>query len=306
MKRTRRDFVKSVSFAAVASALEPGRGTPSLPIAFSTLACPAWGLPKILDFAAEHGFAAIELRGLEGNLDLPSHPAFAPEHLGQTKHAIAAHGLRIACVSSSASLHESDPVKRAQVVADAKRFVDLAASLQAPYVRVFGNSPDSERPVSPTEDLRARVGAGLRELGAYGRSRQVSVLIESHDDFTSSAALGDVLGRAGSAQVGLLWDAYETFNSSSEEPEFSVRQLSRWIRHTHLKDAMGTTNQDRRYVLTGRGNVPVRRQVRALRAAGYKGFYCFEWEKVWHPELDEPEIAVADFARVVGGYLREE
>ena len=36
-----------------------------------------------------------------------------------------------------------------------------------------------------------------------------------------------------------------------------------------------------------------------------QGFYCFEWEKVWHPELTDPEIAIADYARVVGGYLRQ-
>jgi hypothetical protein len=59
-------------------------------------------------------------------------------------------------------------------------------------------------------------------------------------------------------------------------------------------------------VLTGRGNVPVKRQIEVLRASGYEGFYCFEWEKVWHPELDDPEIAIADYARVVGGYVREQ
>jgi hypothetical protein len=36
---------------------------------------------------------------------------------------------------------------------------------------------------------------------------------------------------------------------------------------------------------------------------GYKGFYCFEWEKVWHPDLQDPEIAFADFAQVVGECL---
>lgn len=305
MQGTRRAFVKNISFASLASALGPGRGEPRLPIAFSTLGCPDWGLPGVLDFAEEHGFSAIELRGLEGNLDLPSHPAFAPDNVGRTRRAIAARGLRIACVSSSASLHESDPVRRAQGLADARRFVDLAASLRSPYVRVFGNSSDSAVPQSPSEDLKARVAAGLRELGDYARPRKVGLLIESHDDFTSSAVLGDVLHRAGSAQVGLLWDAYHTFVSSREDPELTVRRLGRWIRHTHLKDGVGATGKDRRYVLTGRGDVPIRRQVQALRAAGYEGFYCFEWEKVWHAELDEPEIAIADFARVVGGYLRE-
>jgi sugar phosphate isomerase/epimerase len=304
MKTTRREFVRNASFAVAASALGPGAKAARLPIAFSTLGCPAWALPKILDFAEEHGFSAIELRGLEGNLDLPSHPAFGPENLGQTKRAIVAHGLRIACVGSSARMHETEPARRAHEMAEARRFIDLAAALEAPYVRVFGT--DADTPVVPDEDLKARVAAGLRELGEYAGPRTVGVLIESHDDFTSSASLADVLGRASSVNVALLWDAYHTFVSSKEEPEFTVRQLGRWIRHTHLKDGAGATGNERKYVLTGRGDVPIRRQIRALRAAGYRGLYCFEWEKVWHPDLEEPEIAIADFARVVRGYLQED
>ena len=58
------------------------------------------------------------------------------------------------------------------------------------------------------------------------------------------------------------------------------------------------------YVLTGRGGVPVKRQVELLVEAGYAGYYSFEWEKAWHPELEEPEVAIADFARVVKQYLQ--
>ena len=207
-------------------------------------------------------------------------------------------------MSSSTSLHQSEPSKRNQELADARRFIDLAASLESPYVRVFGNSPDSEKPVAPNAKLKELVASGLHELGEYAGPRKVAVLIESHDDFTASADLGEVLQRADSPHVGLLWDAYHTFVGSNEDPESTVRNLRRWIRHTHLKDSIGT-GSDRKYVLTGRGNIPIQRQINSLRSSGYQGFYCFEWEKVWHPDLIDPEIAIPDFARVVGGYLRQ-
>ena len=35
--------------------------------------------------------------------------------------------------------------------------------------------------------------------------------------------------------------------------------------------------------------------IEALEQSGYKGFYSFEWEKLWHPELDDPQIALAQF-----------
>src|SRR6266702_3011529 len=112
MNTTRRDFVKQVFGAAMATSVFGRHKTSRLPISFSTLGCPAWNLGKILDFAEQHGFAAIELRGLEGNLDLPSHSAVAAQNIMQTKRAITSHGLRIACVSSSTTLPASGPAER--------------------------------------------------------------------------------------------------------------------------------------------------------------------------------------------------
>ena len=288
--------------AILAPTIAGKRKATRLPLAFSTLGCPSWEWSKILDFARQHAFAAIELRGLEGKLDLPAHPIFAADRIEQTKREIRASKLQIACVSSSANLYVEDPVKRAKELGDARRFVDLAASLGAPYVRVFGGKAESDKSQTPSEEIKARVAAGLRELGKYAGPRNLTVLIESHDHFTASPTLKEVLQLADSDHVGLLWDAHHTFASSNEDPEFTVRQLGPWIRHTHLKDSIGS-GENRKYVLTGRGNVPVQRQIASLRSIGYKGFYCFEWEKLWHPDLEDPEIAIADYARVIGQCL---
>jgi sugar phosphate isomerase/epimerase len=273
-----------------------------VPLAFSTLGCPAWEWKKILDFAAQHGFSAIELRGLGGNLDLPALPLFATDRIEQTKQEIRSRRLQIACVSSSAQMYVEDPAKRAKELAEARGFIDLAAALGAPYVRVFGGKAESDKSPMPSDDTKVRVAAGLRELGKYAGPHKVTVIIESHDHFTSSATLKDVLRSADSEHVGLLWDAHHTFATSNEDPEFTVHELGPWIRHTHLKDSIGS-GEDRKYVLTGRGNVPIKRQIEALRSINYKGFYCFEWEKLWHPDIDDPEIAIADYARVVGQCL---
>ena len=273
-----------------------------IPLAFSTLACPSWEWKKILNFGLEHGFSAIELRGVEGKLDLPALPLFAADRIGQTRQEILASKLKIACVSSSAQMYVEDPTKRAKELADARRFIDLAASLGAPYVRVFGGKADSDKSPTPSDEIKGRVAAGLRELGKYAGPQKVAVIIESHDHFTASPTLKSVFQLADTENVGLLWDAHHTFATSNEDPEFTVEQLGPWIRHTHLKDSTGS-GEDRKYVLTGRGNVPIQRQIEALRSIRYKGFYCFEWEKMWHPDIDDPEIAVADYARVVGQCL---
>jgi sugar phosphate isomerase/epimerase len=299
---SRRRFLKTASSALLMPLMMTKAKQLRLPLAFSTLGCPKWGWNKILEFAVQHGFAGIELRGLEGNLEVPSHAVFAADRIEQTKREIRASNLKIACVSSSANLYMEDPEKRAKELGDARRFIDLAAALGSPCVRVFGGKDESDKSPTPDAETKSRVAAGLRELGKYAAPRNVTVILESHDHFTASASLKDVLRMADSQHVGLLWDAYHTFADGNEEPEFTARQLGKWIRHTHLKDSVGT-GENRKYVLTGRGDIPIQRQVSVLRSIGYKGFYCFEWEKVWHPDLAEPEIAIADFAHVVGDCL---
>jgi len=298
MKVTRREFVRTMALAALGARYVRAAAT-RLPLAFSTLGCPGWTWAQILEFAEKNEFAAVELRGLLGDMNLPARPEFAADKIPAAKHDVAARGLRIACVSSSAEMHVADPQKRAQQLSDARSFIDLASALGAPYVRVFGNKIEG-----PREEVIARVSSGLHELGEYAGPRNVTVIIESHGEFTDSPTLKEVLTRAASEHVALLWDAHHTFASSHEEPEFTVAQLGKWIRHTHLKDSV-PDGKDRHYVLTGKGDVPVKRQVAALVKINYAGFYCFEWEKKWHPDLLEPEVAFPDYVKVVGEYLRE-
>ena len=33
-----------------------------------------------------------------------------------------------------------------------------------------------------------------------------------------------------------------------------------------------------------------------LAKGGYRGYYGFEWEKAWHPEIEEPEVAFPHYA----------
>jgi sugar phosphate isomerase/epimerase len=303
MKTTRREFVVELSFAIAATAFASDAASSSrLPIAFSTLGCPDWDLARILAFAQKYGFSAIELRGLQGNMDLPSHALFAKDQVEATKRQFAASGIKIACVSSSARMGEGDASKRVKEIADAKRFVDLAVTLSAPYVRVFGDGVTLPNHTAPSQELKSTVAMGLKELGDYAGPKGVTVILESHDNFTSSATLSEVFAQADSPHVGLLWDAHHTFVTGGEDPAFTVEHLAKWIRHTHLKDSV-QNGEDRKYVLTGRGTVPVKKQIEALTTTGYDGYLCFEWEKVWHPDLEDPEIAIADYAQVVSGYL---
>jgi len=299
----RRSFLSTVGAGLAAPAILRAQSrSKRYPIAFSTLGCPAWSWKAILESADRLGYAGIELRGVAGEMDLPKVPELSGTNLGGTKKDLAALGLVVSDLGASSRMHEKDPATREKQFDEGRRFIDLAQALGVRYVRMFGDKiPEGE----PKEEVMKRVVEGFQQMAAYAKPAGVTVLIESHGDFTHSADVADILTRVASAQFALLWDAHHSFVAGQEKsPADTYAKLGKWVRHTHLKDSV-PEGADRRYVLVGKGEVPVREQVRVLASHGYGGFYCFGWEKKWHPEIEEPEVAFPQYAKVVGEYLAE-
>src|SRR5262249_15904452 len=142
---TRRNFMQGLSASLAAPAVlrashRLASKTKKLPIAFSTLGCPKWDWPTITKNAAQWGYAAMELRGLLDQMDLPKCPEFSGTRLKQTMQDLAALDLLISDLGSSANMHEPDAAKRAKQLDEARRFIDLAHEMKSPYVRVFPNA----------------------------------------------------------------------------------------------------------------------------------------------------------------------
>lgn len=299
---SRRAFLGGVAAMAAAPAvLRAQPRAARLPISFSTLGCPKWSWSRVLDQADRLGYAAIELRGIAMQMDLPRLPEFTGTRLAQSVRELEARGLKLSDLGASARMHEADPARRAAQLDEGRRFIDLAHKLGCPYVRVFG---DRVPPGEQKSVTLPRVIEGLRALGEHARGSGVGVLIESHGDFTDSPTLLELLEGAALANVALVWDAHHTFVAGKEPPARTYETLSAYVRHTHLKDSR-PEGDGVRYVLTGAGTVPVRDAVALLARGGYKGYYGFEWEKGWHPEIEEPEVAFPHYVDVMRRYLSE-
>jgi sugar phosphate isomerase/epimerase len=297
---SRRGFFATLGAGLAAPALARAAARAKrYPIGFSTLGCPAWPWAKVIGEADRLGYAAIELRGIAGEMDLSKVPELAGTRLAETRRELKSRGLVVSDLGSSANMHEKEPAARQKQLDEGRRFIDLADAMGVKYVRMF---PDKVPPGDERSEVIRRIVDGFREMAAHARPAGVVVLVESHGDFTSSKDLAAILEGVGSDAFALLWDAHHTFVGGKEQPAQTYTALGRWVRHTHLKDSR-PQGAERRYVLTGEGEVPVREQVRVLAAGGYAGYYGFEWEKRWHPEIEDPEVAFPHYARIMGEYL---
>ena len=296
----RRSFLAAVGAGLCAPAILRAQTRPKRHrLAFSTLGCPNWSWKTILETADRLGYAGIELRGIAGEMDLPKVPEFQGTRLAETKKDLAALGITVVGLGASAAMHEKDPAAREKHFDEGRRFIDLAKQLGVPYVRMFG---DRIPPGEAKDEVMKRVVDGFHQMTAHAKAAGVTVLIESHGDFTRSDDLVAILSRVNSPQFALLWDAHHTFAAGKEQPADTYAKLGKWVRHTHLKDSR-PEGAERKYVLIGSGDVPVKEQVKVLVGAGYKGFYCLEWEKKWHPEIEDPEVSFPQYAKVMAEYL---
>jgi sugar phosphate isomerase/epimerase len=267
-------------------------------ISFSTLACPSWSTQTVIEQAHALGYDGIELRFIENSDRLWELPALQGDGLKETRDRLASAGLVIPCVDTSCFFHYTEESQRRQSLEMGKRMVELADALNAPGIRIFGDR------VQPGADLpltAAWVAEGIHKLAEFARPAGVEVWLESHGNFAPAAATMSVLRAAGSTNCGVIWDPLNAYSEFNEELGEGWRMLAGAVRHVHIKDARRIEgvlpDQLWEPVLLGDGDFPARELVALLRENDYQRFVSFEWEKRWHPQIPDPEIALPHFIK---------
>src|SRR5258708_20094492 len=109
---TRRDLLRTATCAMAGPAIGSSKPAGKLPVAVSTLGCPKWDWNTIIRNTASWGFAALELRGIQNQMDLPKSAELSGTRLKTTLQDLSAPGLRISDLAPSAQLHQTTPPKR--------------------------------------------------------------------------------------------------------------------------------------------------------------------------------------------------
>jgi len=260
---------------------------------FSTLACPDWTMPQVIAMAASLGYDGVELRFVQEEDSLWKLPVFQGGQLMSTKRSLSDCGLVVSCLDTSCRFHSPDIAERNRWLEEGERMSDLAATLGAPGLRVFG---DTIQPGADRDSTRGWIAESIGRLAEITSSKGVEVWLESHGDFAGSGESLAILKQSGASQAGVLWDPANCFLEAKETPAEGAVKLGGAIRHTHIKD-LRQNNGTWEHVLTGEGSFPLGQQLEALQEIHYDRFVSFEWEKKWHPEIADAEVALPHFIR---------
>jgi sugar phosphate isomerase/epimerase len=224
---------------------------------------------QVCDFAAKVGFDAVDLTGyfFDG---YPQAPADA--YLFRLKRHAFNLGLDISGTGVRNDFTAADPATRAEGVARIKTWLEVAARLGAPTVRVFA---DAQSPFknwqqasgnAPREKVEAWMADAIRECAVHGQKYGVIVAVQNHGDFINTGAEHlSLLKRVDHEWCAALVD---TGKYLTAEPYADIALMAPYAVNWQIKETMQSTMKSPR--------VDFKKLVTLIRASGYRGYVPIE------------------------------
>lgn len=266
------------------------------PLAWSTLGSPNWSFQHTVEQAAANGYQALEVRLLDGQI-IPSN--LSAERRREMKAVLQQHNLRIIGLGLSTRFSSPDPAERMANIEELRRYLELANDLDVPMVRTFGGNVAEGQTLDQTIDwvAQALIG-GVSTAEAQG----VTIVLETHDAFCRGAEVARVLAQVNSPYVAAVWDIHHPYRMG-ESIEQTWDLIGTRVKHVHIKDGIKQADGSWQLVLLGEGELPCRETINLLYEKGYRGYLSAEWEKKWHPEIEEPEVAMPQHAQMLRRWI---
>ncbi len=192
-----------------------------------------------------------------------------PAYLNELRKAAEKAGVHIINlpVSPRTSLYDPDPDKRSTAVADARKWVDTASTLNCPSIRVHVRAVKGTAP-----DVALGIQS-LREVAAYAEQKNVVVNLENDDPKSEEASfIVKLIDGVKSPYLHALPDFCNSMLIGPEQYNYDSVQamFARAYNICHVKDSEVEAGKIYR--------VDVDRTFAIAKAAGYRGYFSMEWE----------------------------
>lgn len=258
-------------------------------------------MDTILRQAAELGFHGVELRGLQGDLNLPLIPELS-RHPERARSLFAEAGVELVCLGSSVSLASRKREARRENARVLTDYVELAGRLGCPLVRAFVGETGrlDTRPAA-----LSRASDALMQLVPTAVRNEVTIVVENGGDFPGSADLWYLVDAVGHPNVRCCWNQFNAL-TIRERGTTSIPRLGRKIALVHVCDGdFDESGALLSHKPLGEGGAEVARQIELLRGLAYNGYLMFESPKLWVDSLPEPEVALPAAAAFLKARLAE-
>jgi sugar phosphate isomerase/epimerase len=271
-----------LAFSSPAQAIEPIARTAGHHFKFSLAAYsyrkqlsgdkPELTLVDFIDDCAKMGLDGTELTSYY----FPKEPT--PEFLRSLKSAAFTRGLDVSGTAVGNDFCHPPGETRDQQIASVKTWVDRAAILGAPVIRIFSGNVKEGQSV---EEAEQQAVTAMEECCDYAGQHGVFLALENHGGLTATAAgLLSLVKAVKSPWFGVNLD---TGNFHSDDPYGELAQLAPYAINVQIKVVMKPTG----------GKVEpadFSRLAGMLRESGYRGYIVLEYEEAGDPRVECPKF----------------
>jgi sugar phosphate isomerase/epimerase len=257
---------------------------------------PATGIDLfgVCDFCTQHDIEAVDLTGYF----FPGYPkAPTDEYIARIKRYTHERGITISGTGVKNDFATADRAVRAQGVALTKLWIEVAARLGAPVVRVFAgpqqkNSKDwqSAAPGASRKAVEKWMAEALRECAEHGEKFGVTVAVQNHGDFLCTGPEHlSLLRRVDHAWCGALVD---TGKYLTEDPYADIALMAPHAVNWQIKETVGSSLKT--------PPTDFKKLAKIIQEANYRGFVPIETLAMGRKDYD-PAIEVV---KVLGAMRR--
>lgn len=226
---------------------------------------------QFIDYCAEHGCQGAELTSYYFPTQLTD------EFMLKVKRHAFLRGVEVSGTAVGNTFTIGDPQRRAKEVASVKKWIDQAALMGMPHIRVFAGNLEGQSEGAARKNC---IGA-LEECCQYAGSRGVFLGLENHGGIVAEAGpLLDIVKAVQSPWLGINLD---TGNFHTADPYGDLARCAPYAVNVQVKTEMkpksGKTEQ-----------ADLKRIIQILRDANYQGYVVLEYEAAEDPHTAVPRV----------------
>ena len=282
---------------AVLSSSATSQEGATLKLAISSLGMPGAGIDELIRCAEAGQAEGLELRIADGEAVTSNTPASV---LQSVRQRLSNSGLTLIAISSYIKI--CSPRPDAAVIRALRQGLELAATLGAGGVRIF---PGADSEYGPGKDWDKVAAERLSIAADMASTLGVDLLLETHDSHSTGQDIARILRLVEpSGTTKAIWDVLHPWRHG-EPPEETASNLAGSLAYCQFKDAIsGPEPGSVVLTLPGHGTIPITQIAaiagKTIRHQGDRIFWaCFEWEKPWHPYLEDLPTALREFRSIL-------
>ena len=223
----------------------------------------------VCDFCAKHDIAAVDLTGYF----FPGYPkAPADSYVNRMKRYVHDRGIVISGTGVKNDFATADAAVRAQGVQLTKDWIEVAARLGAPVIRVFAGPQTSPKdwPTAANnakrEDVEGWMADAVRACAEHGEKFGVIVAVQNHGDFISTGPEHlNLIQRVDHPWCGPLVDTGKYF---SDDPYADIAMMVPHAVNWQIKETLGSSLKSPR--------TDFKRLAKIIHDGGYRGYVPIE------------------------------